>query len=429
MKKSILILFLTIVLFLTAGHGQQVFDGIAAIVGDEIVLVSDINALITSYAFQNRLDITRQPELYQKLGEQFLNRLIDQKLLLIKADEDTIKSDEDRVDQSLRQQLDYMVKQAGSESKLEEYYSAPLYKIKNDLRKEVSNQMRISMLREKRFGNIKISRKETEEFYQTFTDSLPNVKSSVDISHILLQITPSEISFQEAFQKISDIQQRLKSGEDFGQLAQQYSEDPGSAKNNGELGFVSRGTFVKEFEQTAFSLKEGEISDIVQTQFGFHIIQLLEKQGERIRTRHILIQLKPTAEDEQRTIDQLLVLRAKIIQGDSTLEQLALAHSADPNVKKDQGHLGMFEEGGFQIKEFESAIQDLKVGEISQPFRTEFGYHIVMLNKRNEARILTLENDWEQIEQWAQQNKREKEFDQWLTELRQEIPVVLKMDI
>ncbi len=416
-------------LFAQGGQGQQIFDGIAAIVGDEVVLISDINSLITSYAFQNKIDISKQPELYQKLGNEFLQRLIDQKLLLIKADEDTLTVDDDRVEASLNQQIDYMIQQAGSENKLEQYYSAPMFKIKNDLRKEIRNQMLIGMLREKHFMDIKISRKEVEDFYHSFRDSLPVMKASVDISHILMQITPSEESIAQAYQKILEIQKKLKQGEDFATLARQYSEDPGSARNGGELGFVSRGTFVKEYEEAAFALEEGEISDIVQTQFGFHIIQLIERQGERINTRHILIQLTPTPEDEERVIRKLETIRDHILNTDSTFSQMALKYSDDPNVEKDEGHLGEFEEGGFQIEQFEQAIQGLKEGEISEPFKTDFGYHIVRLNKRKEARQLSLTSDWEQIEQWALQHKREKEFEAWMAEIRQEIPVVVKIEL
>jgi len=427
------VIFYTLILlsslFQHSGRSQQIFDGVAAIVGDEVVLISDINALITSYAFQNKIDISRQPDLYQRLGNEFLDRLIDQKLILIKADEDTIEADDERVEQTLRQQIDYMIQQAGSEEKLEEYYSAPLFKIKNDLRKEIRNQIRIGTLREKKFLALKISRKEVETFYNAYRDSLPGMKPSVDISHILLQITPSEESVQEAFEKIKMIQDRLASGEDFAALARQFSEDPGSAANGGEIGFVSRGTLVKEFEETAFALEEGEISDIVQTQFGFHIIQLLERQGERINVRHILIQLRPKASDEQRVVEELQNIRETVLAGDSAFEDLALKYSDDPNVEKDRGHLGTFEEGGFQIKEFETAIRNLNPGDISEPFKTEFGYHIVRLNSRNEARQLTLENDWQQVEQWALQDKREKEFTNWMAELRQEIPVVVKVEL
>jgi parvulin-like peptidyl-prolyl isomerase len=128
-------------------------------------------------------------------------------------------------------------------------------------------------------------------------------------------------------------------------------------------------------------------------------------------------------------IDELNRIRETVLKGDSTFEDMAVRHSADPNIQKDRGHLGVFEEGGFQIKEFETAIKNLNAGEISQPFRTNFGYHIVLLIKRNEARQFTLKNDWEQIEQWALQDKREKEFSDWLIQLRSEIPVVIRIDL
>ncbi len=429
MKKCLILLIVLLGILTFRINAQQIFDGIAAIVGDDVVLMSDINALITQYAFRNRIDIARQPELYQRLGEEFLQSLIDQKLLLIKADEDTIEADDDRVEQTLNQQIDYMIKQAGSETKLEEYYSAPLYKIKNDMRKELSNQMRIGILREKKFAEVNVSRYEVEKFYQTYKDSLPGIKTSVDISHILMEVSPSETSIQQAFKKIKEIQTKLQNGENFTELAKLYSEDPGSAANGGELGFVSRGTLVKEFEETAFALEEGEISEPVRTQFGFHIIQLIERQGERINARHILVQLQPTEEDEKLVIDKLKNIRQKILNKDSSFADMALKYSNDPNVEKDLGNLGVFEEGGFQIKEFETAISNLKEGEISEPFHTDFGYHIVKLNKRHQARNLVLENDWEQIEQWALQDKRERKFQVWLTELRQEIPIVVKVDI
>ncbi len=429
MKKYFLLTGLTLAILFSSVRGQQIMDGIAAIVGDDIVLISDINGLVVQYAFQNKIDLSRKPDLYESLRKQFLESLIDQKLLLIKADEDTINADEDRVEQTLNQQMDYLVQQAGSEDKLEEYYSAPLFKIKNDMRKEIENQMRIGMLREKKFSDIKISRKEVEQFYNTYKDSLPARKSTVDISHILMNVKPSEESAQAAYEKIEEIKKKLEAGEDFAELARKYSEDPGSARNGGDLGFVSRGTLVKEFEETAFSLKEGEISTIIRTQFGFHIIQLIERQGERIHVRHILIQLQPTLQDEQLVINKLDTIRQKIIDGDSTFEQMAVKYSVDPNVQNDQGHLGEFETGAFQMKEFETAIAGLKVGEISKPFKTEFGYHIVRLDKRQEARPISLKNDWEQIEQWALQKKRENDFKEWLTQLRQEIPVVVKLEL
>ena len=411
----------------TLSFAQQHVDGIAAIVGDEIILVSEINSLVAQYALQNKINLSDKPNLYKELSQKFLQNRIDEKLLLIQADEDTIKADEDRVDQTLDQQINYMVQQAGSMEKLEEYYGAPIAKVKKDFKKQIENKFRIDLLKQRRFGDTKISRREVEDFYKNYSDSLPTIPPTVDISHILIQLNPSEESLKEAYAKISKIQQQLKDGADFAELAKKYSEDPGSASRGGDLGFVSRGDFVKEFEEVAFSLKEGEYSDIVQTQFGFHIIQLLEKQGEKVHVRHILIQVQPTENDKQAVIQKLKEIREKIINKDSTFEEMADKYSDDPNVKEDHGHLGKYRTDSFQIKGFESVSKSLKVGEISEPFQTEFGYHIVKLNGREEERQVSLKRDWEQIEQLALQYKQEDEFKTWVASLRENIPIDIKV--
>ncbi len=409
---------------------QQIpVDGIAAIVGDRIVLMSDVNNMVIQYSVQNRIDLRNNPRLYNKLSKQFLQNLIDEKLLLIQAEEDTIEVDEDRLDQAVKQQLDYLLQQVGSEEKLVEYYRAPIPIIKKEMRKQIANQMKIQALRQKHFGSITISRKEVEAFYQQFRDSLPRVEASVDISHILMQIKPSEESAKQALEKIKKIKQLLDNGADFAQVARQYSEDPGTRERGGDLGFVERGTLVKEFEEVAFQLKPGEISDIVRTQFGFHIIQLLERRGEQIHVRHILIQLQPTQADEQRTYEKLVEIRKKIISGEATFEAMALKYSDDPNVQKDKGHLGVFRINSLQIPEFKAVIDTLKEGEISMPVRTQFGYHIIRLNKRIEPHVMTLETDWQQIEQMALDYKRNKLFTEWLAKLRQEIPIEIKMQL
>ena len=145
--------------------------------------------------------------------------------------------------------------------------------------------------------------------------------------------------------------------------------------------------------------------------------------------RHILIQLQPTEEDERRTIQQLSDIRDQILAGEATMEEMALKYSADPNVQQDRGRLGRFATDNFQVQAFATAVQDLQPGDISTPFRTDFGYHILMLHERESARILSLENDWQQIEQYAIEFKRSKEFETWLKNLRDEIPIDVKIDI
>jgi peptidyl-prolyl cis-trans isomerase SurA len=430
MKYKIWTIFLFILSVIASpARAQQTIDGIAAVVGNEIILVSDLNTLIAQYSFQNKVNVYQDPELLQQLQEQMLRRMIDEKLLLIKADEDTITADEDRVEQILDQQINTFIQQVGSQEKLEEYYGMPLPKIKKEMRQQIANRLIIDQLRQRRFANIKVSRREVENFYEQYQDSLPKMDETVDISHVLLQVTPSDESYQEAYNKILRIQQMLEEGQDFTTLAPRHSEDPSVASNKGDLGWVSRGDLVKEFEEVAFALKEGEISDIVQTQFGFHLIQLVERQGEKIHVRHILIQLQPIKEDEQRVISRLQEIRQRILSGNAAFEDMALQNSGDPNVANDKGHLGLFAVNAFQIKGFEEAVKKMSVGEISEPFRTEFGYHILKLNDRQTSRTLTLDNDWQQIEQITREFKGSQQFEKWLAELREEIPVDVKISI
>lgn len=430
MKRIAIFFVLAAALFAGGAlHAQQPVDGIAAVVGNQIILKSDLNTLVAQYGLQHKINVYKDPALLKTLSEDILARLIDEKVLLIKAQEDTIKADEERVDQVLNQQINNFIQQAGSQERLEGYYGMPLALIKKELRQQIQNRMIIEQLRQKHFSNVKVSRREVENFYYQYQDSLPRLDETVDISHILLQITPSQESLEAGYAKIEKVQELLNQGQDFTELARQYSEDPGSASSGGDLGWVKRGDLVREFEEVAFTLEPGQISDIVQTQFGFHIIQLIERQGERIHVRHVLIRLQPTAEDERRVASRLQEIRQKIVSGEANFEDVALQNSNDPNVSKDRGRLGKFSVGSFQIKEFEAAIRSLKPGEISEPFKTDFGYHIVMLHDRQEARTLSLENDWQQIEQYAIEFKTNQQFEKWLKELREEIPIDVKVEI
>ena len=261
-----------------------------------------------------------------------------------------------------------------------------------------------------------------EEFYKTYKDSLPPLQGTVKISHILKIVAPSEEAQQAALQKIKNIKEQLTAGASFEELAKKYSEDPGSAQRGGDLGFVGRGDFVPEYEQAAFELKDGEISDIVQSSFGYHIIKMVERRGEKIHTKHILIQTVPTKEDEIRTVNELKEIRKKLMNG-ADWDKMALEYSDDENVVKDHGHLGVFEIDKLVIPAFRQVVDTLKVGEISEPFKTEFGYHIVRLDDRQDKRKLDLEHDWDRIEMYAKNYKIEKEYRKWIAELKEQVPI------
>jgi len=400
------------------------------VVGDEIILKTEIEQYVQNYVVQNRIDIRNNEELLRDLMKQTLDRLIEQKLLLTKAEEDTLTVADDILDERVDQRMNYLIGQVGSESELEKIFGSSIKDIRKDTREVIKEQLLVDQARAMKFQGTKISRREVEEFYKQYKDSLPSMQETVEISHILKIVKPSDEALSAAYDKAQTILEQIKNGADFEEMAKKYSDDPASAKRGGDLGLISRGDFVTEFETVAFQLKDGEISDIVQTQFGFHIIQMIERRGEKIRTRHILIQVLPTPEDEERIKQELADIRQKIINNEELdFEEAALEYSDDENVKKDRGFLGTFETDKLVIPEFQAVVRNLEPGEISEPFKTEFGYHIVLLNNRSSSRNLSLENDWAKIEEFALNFKMEKEYQKWIAELKQRIPIDIREDV
>jgi peptidyl-prolyl cis-trans isomerase SurA len=407
-------------------QAQQLVDGIAAIVGQEIILSSEVEQYVQNYVLQNKINVRTNPELYKSLQKEVIERLVEQKILLTQADEDTITVADRDVDRYLEEQVRNLLERAGSETALESAFQAPMKKIRRDLRVETERRLKIETLRQKKFGKITVSRREVEEFYKTYHDSLPTIKETVDISHILMQVKPSEASKEAALKKIMAIKEKLDAGEDFAELAKKYSEDPATAPRGGDLGFINRGDLVPEFESVAFSLKPGEVSGIVETQFGYHIIKLTEKRGDKIQASHILIKLQPTEADEARVVEKLEALRQKALHGES-FDSLALKYSDDENVKNDKGHLGTWEVDKLAIPEFKDIVTHMKVNDISEPFKTDFGYHIVRLNSREEPRALSLERDWDKIQTMALNYKIDREYKSWIAKLKEDIPIEYKI--
>jgi len=412
-------------LLLISAQAQQLVDGIAAIVGKEIILRSEIQQYVQNYVVQNRIDVKNNQGLLNNLKAQTMEKLIEQKLLLAKAEEDTLQVDDMMLDQKVDERIRYLIGQTGSEDKLEKVFGSPMKKIKRDTRKVVKEQLLVEQVRAARLRGLKVSRREVEAFYKTYKDSLPDLKETVDISHILMLVKASEASQDEAYKKISKIYEEIKNGADFAKAAEQYSDDPASAQRGGDLGLISRGDFVPEFETAAYQLKDGEISDIVQTQFGFHIIQMIERRGEKIHTRHILVRVTPTEDDEQHIVDVLNGIRQQALAG-ASFDSLALKYSEDDNVTKDSGHLGIFEVDQMVIPQFKKVVDAMNPGDISTPFKTDFGYHIVKLNDRQDARSFTLEKDWERIEQMALNHKMETKYVEWINELKKTVPIDIK---
>ena len=408
-------------------QGQEVLDRIIAIVDDNIILQSELDQYTIQFALQSGIDPRRNPRKIEELRKKVLDQLIVQKVLLVVAKEDSIEIEQSQVDKLLEQQIDGMIQQLGSPEKLEEYFGTSLRRIRKNFRKEIEENLLVKSLEQQRFAQIPISRREIIEFYRTMKDSLPAFPTRVHISHILVPVQPSPDAREKALQKIREVQKKLQEGADFAELAREYSDDPGSASRGGDLGFTRRGEFVRPFEEVAFNLQIGEISDVVETQFGYHIIQLLDRRGEKIRARHILAQVPVTEDDERRTVRFLDSLRTAILEGKLTFAEAAKQFSYDETTKEKGGDLGWFEVPQLQVQEFREAVLRLNPGEISEPIKTQFGYHLVLLNEKEAARKLDLEKDWEQIANFARAHKRNKEFQKWVEKIKQDLYIKINL--
>ncbi len=413
MKKYVA---MVVVLWCVAsGAEAQVLDRIVAVVNDDIILESDLNAQVQFTVMNNRVD-PKTPG----LREDVLRRMIDEKLVVAKAIEDSVVVSDEEVQQQLDEVIKQRIQQVGSESRLEELYGMPISRIKRDYRDEMRKNMLAQKLQQQKFGGSEISRREVEQFYNTYKDSLGVVPEEVEMARIYVTPKFDEKAKAAARAKLEQLRDSLALGVDFGDLARRHSEDPGSAKQGGDLGLVRRGQFVKEFETAVFALKEGEVSDIVETQFGYHLIQLLERRGDAVMARHILIRVPRSEASDSIAIALLDSLRDRALAGESFAE-LAKRYSEDKNTASIGGNLGVVDLESQVGKDFYPTIVNLKEGEISKPTRIGDGFHIIYMKHRTPAHPVSLDQDYHRLEALALNFKRQEDYQSWIEELRKTI--------
>jgi len=399
-------------------ESQTVVDRIVAIVGKEIITLSDLNLTIQSMAMQNKVDPNSAG-----LRDRVLDGLINEKLILAQAIEDSVVVTNDEVTERLDRQIKMLVQQAGSEQRLEEAYSMPISRMKRDFRELIRNQLLVEKIRQTRQASLSVTRREVEEFFDAHKDSLPTIPKEYELSHIFIKPKPDTSVIQAVYTKASLIRDSILAGGDFSAFAKRYSVDPGSAPGGGDLGWFRRGVFEKEFEEAAFSLKEKEISQPVKTTYGYHIIQLMERRGESVRTRHILFSIEQSKADDDSTIAQLARLRERALAGES-FAALARKYSEDQESKDIGGDLGKI--GIDQIEpSFMGVLKSMKAGEISEPVRvpigSSYGYHIVWVRSISAEHAMNLNDDYRRLEQFTLQFKVNENFQRWVEEMRKNI--------
>lgn len=416
MKKIFLVFLISTSLFAQ----QKVLDKIVAVVDNEIILQSELDFRVNMEAAQRNLNPADST-----LRRAVLNSLIEEKLLYAQADMDTIKVTDDQVQQQLDYQINYFVQQYGSREKLEQVYGMPLEKIKRSLQDDVRKNIMAQMLQQKKFGQIEASRKEVEDFFQTIKDSLPIVQAKFQIAHIFVNPKTGDRIKQKAKAFALSLLDSIKAGKDFATLAKKYSDDPGSAQNGGDLGFQKRGVLVPEFEAAAYSLAPNQISNVVESQFGYHIIQLIERRGDAIHARHILIRVKADDEADLQAIEFLNDLRDSIVQGKNSFAYYAGKYSDDKETAKFGGEIGTLEVSQLD-KSLLDIIYKLREGEVSYPKRIDvdknvYGFHIVKLIKRIPEHKASLELDYPEIKRLADYSKKQKFYSKFMEELKKNI--------
>ncbi len=403
-----------------------ILDQIVAVVGDEVILQSEVEIQYQAQAGYEIQGLAKDPALCFLFEE-----LLFQKLLLNQAKIDSVDVSEDQINSELDRRMRFFVDQIGSEQKLEEYYGKSILEIKSEFRDQVESQLIVQKMRARSTENVKVTPSEVRKYFNEIPeDSLPLISSEIQISQIVKKPPISTEEKTRTKTKLEDIRKRIINGEDFGMLAYMYSEDPMSAKENGELGFVQRGALVPEFEAVAFNLKEGDVSEIIETQYGYHILKLIERLGEKVNVRHILLIPKVSNNDLENALSFLDSIYQQILIDSLTFEAAAEKFSDDDESKLFGGKMMNPQSGSYvfvpnQIEPMLLfSLDKMKVGQISDPMimQTPDGkqaYRLIKLNQRTEPHKASLKQDYQRIQTAALEEAQRKSINAWI-EKRQE---------
>ncbi|RLD35829.1 MAG: peptidylprolyl isomerase [Bacteroidetes bacterium] len=419
--RTLLITLISLVLFLTVrAQDEKVIDQIVAVIGQNIILESDIENQYYQYRMQSGIIGGGS-----SVRCQMLESLLFQKLLLNQAEIDSIVISDTEIQQTMDQRLRYFIAQLGSRERFEEYYGKSIEEFKEEFSSDIENQLKVEKTQGSIVENVTVTPAEVRSFFKDIpTDSIPLVNSMVEIGE-LIRMPPVTLEQKLMIKdRLRGLRERVMAGETFSTLAILYSEDPGSAKKGGELGFYGRGELYKEFEAIAFKLGDDEVSEIVETQAGFHIIQLIERKGEYVNVRHILLKTKVSPLDLAMAKAYLDTVAGLINTDSLTFDEAVLQYSDGEN--KNNGGLlinPMTGTTGFEVSDLDPqvsfVIDKLKVGEISKPamMETEDGkqaYRLLYLKKRTLPHRANMREDYDKIQSWALEQKKAEAFQEWI---------------
>lgn len=399
---------------------REVVDEIVVVVGDKVILGSELANRVQLEALQSGRRFSSEQEL-KELQNRVLDQLISDQLFLIAAQADTtinVRSEE--IELALEDHISRMAQRFNSEA---EFFSAladeglSRRELKRKFRPEVENQLVRQRFISRKLYSVTVSRHEVQRFYEEFKDSVPSQPEAVKLAHVLLAIEPSARVEDSARALATELRRRILDGADFATISAQYSS-LGAGAAGGDLGYVSREDVVEEFGRAAFNLSIGDVSGVIRTEFGYHIIKCEGRRDERLRLRHVLLAVQPSSEDTSRIVLLVDSLLEVARQGGADFAELAKVYSADDDTRTQSGELGWF-----AVVDLPPAFTTAVAGwttpnEYRGPVKARDGYHILKLLEYQPAKALSFEDDYEQIKELARQDKTGRMVDEWIAEIK-----------
>jgi peptidyl-prolyl cis-trans isomerase SurA len=402
---------------------DKVVDQIVAVVGKNIILKSDIEGM---YQQQQAQGITTEGDMKCEI----LENLLIEKLLLAEAELDTtITVSDSQLNQQLDQRIQYFISHLGSEKEVEAYFKKSVVDLKADLEEVIKNQQMTQQMQNKILDKVTITPAEVRYYFRNLPENeIPQIDAQIEYAQITVLPTISLEEEDRIKASLRDLKRRIESGESgFAPLAVMYSEDPGSARNGGDLDYMGRGNLDPAYAAAAFNLKGDKISNVVKSEFGYHIIQVVDRRGEQIKTRHILMKPKVSPQAMEKAFGQIDSIADFIRKGTVKFEEAAMRWSYDKNSRNNGGVVINPESGEAKWKlneldpDVSKIISKMNINEISKPFQTIDDkqrpvYKIVKLINKSAAHKANLRDDYVELSNVYMNSKKEKTLDSWIRE-------------
>ncbi|MCF0185000.1 MAG: peptidylprolyl isomerase [Bacteroidaceae bacterium] len=402
---------------------ENVIDEVVWVVGDQAILKSDVEAERIRAQYEGQ---KWEGDPYSVIPEQ----MAIQKLYMHQAAIDSIEVSDSEVMQRVEQQMSWYVQQIGSKEKMEEYFNKNSAQIREQLQDNVRDGLIVQQMQQKLVGDIKLTPSDVRRYFRNIPqDSLPYVPTQVEVQIITMAPRIPQEEIDRVKDELRDFTERVNSGSaQFSTLARFYSEDEASARQGGELGFMGRGELVPEFANVAFNLTDpNKISKIVESEFGFHIIQLIEKRGDRVNVRHILKKPRVSETDLTAGLQRLDSIADDIRREKFSFDEAATVLSSDKDTRSNHGLMPNQKTGTSRFEmqdlpqEIAKVVDKMKVGEISDAFtminsKGKEVCVIVKLRNRIEGHKATMTEDYQALKDIVMQKRRDEKLDKWIRE-------------